>query len=236
MNLRFILKIQAVVFVGCALLSAQTPGILNSPDALVQSAYENLRSADHDYGGHRINAMIRLRGFAKNHSIEIPETQDGSAGEQQGNSDQQLETALSQLQQVANISSLGKAPNLVAAIQEIQDALKLRGKYLSKKEVASQVSRLLESAYRNLAFANSRYGIKKIQAMTHVAKVAQDFGIELSPSQRQSHGQAASDAMLNSAKSEIEQAQEILKKNGFDIAASELNQASADTTVALSIR
>ena len=106
-------------------LKAQTASTESPENAtLIQAAYTDLTTADHDYDGHRAKAAKALHKFAKKQGIDLPKAAkvhgEKKHMESQADSDAKLQDALAKLQQVKG----GK--HLKAAIEEIQTALKIK--------------------------------------------------------------------------------------------------------------
>jgi len=216
--------------------------------ALLQAAWNDLSTADHDYDGHRVKALKALRFFAKNNQLTLQEGL-GKGGEAQITSDEQMRDAQAKLQQVASSLSLGKHPALAHALSEISTALSLSpGTPTSSGSSTSQspssedtstklstASGLIQSAYETLAKADANYGGHKVAAMTTIANVAQHLGITLDATKRQHHGQGVSDAMLKEALSQLQQASSILSENKHQREASALNRAINQLTVSVTI-
>jgi hypothetical protein len=91
---------------------------------LLDEAYGLLRSADHDYKGHRGRAMHQIEAAARELGTKL--RGDGKTRENQGTSDSQLRNAQSLLQQA--IGGLAGKP-----LHHVQDAIKQLGIALSVK-------------------------------------------------------------------------------------------------------
>ena len=95
-----------------------------APANLLRQAYATLAAADHDYKGHRIEAMKQVELAAKLLHVDI--RGDGKGHEKQGVSDEQLRAARAILEQARGPLS-GKALKRVdRAINQIDTALKIR--------------------------------------------------------------------------------------------------------------
>ena len=94
-----------------------------SGDLLIK-AYSNLEMADHDYKGHRADAMREIEAAAKEIGINV--RGDGKGHERQGVSDEQLRIARGLLEE-ARGGLKGKPLNHVnKAISQIDVALKIK--------------------------------------------------------------------------------------------------------------
>jgi len=94
------------------------------PANLLRQAYVALSVADHDYKGHRVEAMKQIEAAAKLLRIDI--RGDGRGHEKQGVSDEQLRIARGMLEQ-ARAGLTGKPLKHVdRAINQINIALKIR--------------------------------------------------------------------------------------------------------------
>jgi hypothetical protein len=95
-----------------------------APANLLQQAYGELASADHDYKGHRVAAMKKLEAAGKVLGIKLQG--NTREHEKQGISDEHLKTAQSLLQEAASGLS-GKALKRVeTAEKEISIALRVK--------------------------------------------------------------------------------------------------------------
>ena len=95
-----------------------------SSGSLLRQAYATLAVADHDYNGHRVEAMHQIEAAAKSLNLEI--RGDGKGHEHQGVSDEQLRLAKGMLEQ-ARASLRGKAlKHIDHAIRQINIALRIR--------------------------------------------------------------------------------------------------------------
>ena len=103
---------------------ATTPSASANAVGLLDQAYGLLRSADHDYKGHRARAMHQIEAAAKELGTKL--RGDGSAGENQGASDSQLHSAQS-LQQESTGGLAGKP------LRHVQEAIKQLGIALTVK-------------------------------------------------------------------------------------------------------
>jgi hypothetical protein len=96
----------------------------NSNVATLEEAYATLAQADHDYKGHRAEAMKQIKMAAKELGGEI--SGHGKKHEPQGTSDAQLKAAQGLLQQ-ASTGLAGKALKHVnKAIAELNTALAIK--------------------------------------------------------------------------------------------------------------
>jgi hypothetical protein len=82
---------------------------------LLRQAYVTLASADHDYKGHRVEAMKQVHAAGRVLGVNLHG--DGKGHENQGQSDQQLRIAQGLLQQ-ASAGLSGKALRHVAAAEK----------------------------------------------------------------------------------------------------------------------
>lgn len=95
-----------------------------APGDLLIKAYGNLEMADHDYDGHRADAMKEVEAAGKELGIKV--RGDGKGHEKQGVSDEQLRAARGLLEQ-AKGELHGKPLNHVdKAIRQINIALKIK--------------------------------------------------------------------------------------------------------------
>ena len=109
---------------GCLLLSSSNHALAQTPGALLTQAYAALASADHDYKGHRVEAMKQVEAAAKLLGVNV--RGDGHGHEKQGVSDEQLRTASGLLEQ-ARPALKGKALHHVnRALKDISTALKIK--------------------------------------------------------------------------------------------------------------
>jgi hypothetical protein len=91
---------------------------------LLRQAYATLEQADHDYKGHRIDAMKQIEAAGKFLGVNV--RGDGKSHEAQGVSDAQLRTAQGLLEQ-ARVGLTGKPLRHVnRAIHQITTALKIK--------------------------------------------------------------------------------------------------------------
>jgi hypothetical protein len=94
------------------------------PGDLLIQAYTTLEKADHDYKGHRADAMREIEAAGKLLGIRV--RGDGKGHEKQGVSDEQLRVAQGLLEQ-ARGGLQGKAlAHVNKAIQQISIALKIK--------------------------------------------------------------------------------------------------------------
>jgi mevalonate kinase len=91
---------------------------------LLDQAYGLLASADHDYDGHRLNAMHKIEDAAKALGSKL--SGGGKGGEKQGTSDSQVKSAQSLLEQA--VSGLKGKPHhhVEEAIRQLNVALKVK--------------------------------------------------------------------------------------------------------------
>ena len=103
-----------------SVLQAQTPPAAN----LLRQAYSTLAVADHDYKGHRVEAMKQIEAAAKVLKMDLHG--DGRGHEKQGVSDEQLRAARTLLEQ-ARPQLSGKAlKHIDKAVAQLNTALKIR--------------------------------------------------------------------------------------------------------------
>jgi hypothetical protein len=91
---------------------------------LLRQAYFSLLLADHDYNGHRIEALKEIETAAKLLKIEL--RGDGQGHERQGVSDEQLRAARSLLEQARGGLETQPRKHVEKAIKQIDVALKIR--------------------------------------------------------------------------------------------------------------
>jgi|GEM_PF-2145438 len=228
--------------------NSSTSQISPENTALLQAAWNDLSTADHDYDGHRVKALKALKFFAQNNHFTLQEGM-GKGGEAQVTSDNQMRDAQAKLQQVASALNLGKYPALAHALSEISTALSLSSGVSASPGPStnptpssealsanlSTASALIQSAYETLAKADANYGGHKVAAMTTIASVAQQLGVTLENTKRQHHGQGASDAMIKEALSQLQQASSILSDNNHQRESNALNRAINQLTVSVTI-
>jgi hypothetical protein len=94
------------------------------PGALLWEAYLTLSAADHDYKGHRIEAMNEIEAAARLLRVDL--RGDGKGRERQGVSDEQLRAARSLLGQARAELNGRPLKRVDKAIRQIDIALKLR--------------------------------------------------------------------------------------------------------------
>src|ERR1700752_867658 len=95
-----------------------------APSNLLIQAYSNLEQADHDYKGHRADAMKQIEAAGKELGINI--RGDGRGHEKQGVSDEQLRHALELLEQARGELSGKPLRHVNDAIKQIHIALKIK--------------------------------------------------------------------------------------------------------------
>ena len=95
-----------------------------SPGDLLTQAYVTLLVADHDYKGHRIEAMKQIEAAGKVLNVNVHG--DGKGHEQQGTSDAQLRTAQGLLQQASSGLSGKALKHVNNAIKQISTALAIK--------------------------------------------------------------------------------------------------------------
>jgi hypothetical protein len=95
-----------------------------SPANLLRQAYVTLSMADHDYKGHRVEAMKQIEAAAKVLRMDI--RGDGRAHEKQGISDEQLRIARGLLEQTRTGLEVRALKHIDKAINQIDIALKIR--------------------------------------------------------------------------------------------------------------
>jgi hypothetical protein len=91
---------------------------------LLRRAYVTLSLADHDYKGHRAEAMKQIEAAAKLLGVNLHG--DGRGHEKQGVSDEQLRTARGLLKEARAGLSGKPLKHLDKAINQISTALKIR--------------------------------------------------------------------------------------------------------------
>ena len=120
-----IIRLLTLSFITTALLNF-APTALAAPGSveLLRQAYITLGHADHDYKGHRAEAMKQIEAAA--HELGSNIRGDGRGHEKQGVSDEQLRAAQGLLQQ-ASVGLTGKPLKHVrAAEKQIETALKIK--------------------------------------------------------------------------------------------------------------
>ena len=112
--------IASLVLVACTFRAVAGP----PPVELLRQAYLTLERADHDYKGHRAEAMKQIHAAGKVLGVNFHG--DGKGHEQQGISDEQLRVAEGLLQQ-ASTGLNGKAlKHVQAAEKQISIALSIK--------------------------------------------------------------------------------------------------------------
>jgi len=94
------------------------------PAALLREAYLTLSAADHDYKGHRVEAMKEIEAAARLLKVDL--RGDGKGRERQGVSDEQLRAARSLLGQARAELNGRPLKRVDKAIGQIDIALKIR--------------------------------------------------------------------------------------------------------------
>lgn len=94
---------------------------------------------------------------------------------------------------------------------------------------------LLQSAYTNLAEAKHDYKGHRVKAMRHLQAAAKQLGLKLQGAGSIREGQAASDAQLRAAKSQLEQTASALTGSN-PYAAEQVRKAISEISTALRIR
>jgi hypothetical protein len=125
MNLKFLrfcalIAILAFLLLAAPRLHAQPAG----PANLLRQAYVTLSLADHDYKGHRVEAMKQIEAAAK--LLRVGLHGDGRGHEKQGVSDEQLRTARNLLEQARTGLKAKPLKHVDRAINQINIALKIR--------------------------------------------------------------------------------------------------------------
>ncbi len=105
------------LFLGLNLVAAP------SGDLLIQ-AYTSLEQADHDYKGHRADAMKQIEAAGKELGINV--RGDGHGHEKQGVSDEQLRHALGLLEQARGGLHGKPLHHVNSAIKQIHTALSIK--------------------------------------------------------------------------------------------------------------
>jgi len=107
-------------------VKAQTAN--GSEISLLQTAYSLLSNADHDYDGHRIQAMKSIRAAAT--SLRVSLRGEGNGGQQQSSSDEQLRQAQKLLKQVRSAAVTRNQrkilKNVDAALAHLDAALRTK--------------------------------------------------------------------------------------------------------------
>jgi hypothetical protein len=119
------LQLLAALLALCVVCSRCTPAVAGpAPGALLTQAYVALASADHDYKGHRADAMKQVEAAAKEIGVSVKG--DGRNHEKQGVSDEQLRIA-SNLLKEARAGLSGKALKRAdKALHQISLALSIK--------------------------------------------------------------------------------------------------------------
>jgi len=94
---------------------------------------------------------------------------------------------------------------------------------------------LLQTAYTNLAEAKHDYKGHRVKAMWHLQAAAKQLGIKLQGKGKIHERQAASDAQLRAARSQLEQTDSALTESNPQ-AAEQVENAIAEISAALRIR
>jgi hypothetical protein len=125
MNRKFLRFFASVAILAFVLMSGLSLNAQPAPPAnLLRQAYATLSVADHDYKGHRIEAMKQIEAAAKLMRMDL--RGDGRGHEKQVVSDEQLRIARGLLQQ-ASAGLTGKPlKHVERAINQINVALKIR--------------------------------------------------------------------------------------------------------------
>ena len=120
-----ILRFIGVVALLCFVFSFCTTAIAGPPPGeLLREAYGRLEKADHDYKGHRKDAMKQIEEAAKLVGVKV--RGDGRGHEKQGVSDEHVREAEKLLQQ-ARAGLSGKALRHVnKALEHLSTALKIK--------------------------------------------------------------------------------------------------------------
>jgi hypothetical protein len=95
-----------------------------SPGALLRQAYITLSFANQDYQGHRYAAMKEIEAAANNLKFDL--RGDGTGGERQRVSDEQLRAARSLLEQARDELSRRPRRHVEKAIKQIDIALRIK--------------------------------------------------------------------------------------------------------------
>ncbi|MGD0816463.1 MAG: hypothetical protein ABSA83_22970 [Verrucomicrobiota bacterium] len=107
-----------------ALSLALAVNVHAAPANLLQQAYGELASADHDYKGHRVAAMRKLQAAGK--ALGVTLYGNTKQHETQGISDEHLKAAQSLLQQAASGLSGKALKRVLAAEKDISIALSVK--------------------------------------------------------------------------------------------------------------
>jgi hypothetical protein len=95
-----------------------------APGSLLVDAYAALERADHDYHGHRVDAMKQIEAAGK--SVGVNVHGDGRAHEKQGVSDEQLRIAEGLLQQAKEGLKGKPLKHVNNALKQLHTALKIK--------------------------------------------------------------------------------------------------------------
>ncbi len=113
----------AVVCLVHAFTQPLLAGPVTARDSLI-SAYATLERADHDYKGHRKEAMLQIEAAAKELGINV--RGDGKGREKQGVSDEQLRAARKMLEDSRAELHGRPLKHVNRAIEQISVALKIK--------------------------------------------------------------------------------------------------------------
>jgi hypothetical protein len=198
----------------------------------IQEAYVLLNNADHDYIGHRVNALNRLRGFCINHQITVDDFSKRVDGLSLDDSDAQIKKALEDMQQAGQFFNPVSFGNLGAAIKETQAALEISSKM---NEISEKVGPLLNETYKDLSRASNYYGAHKYRAMKCVEKIANELKVTLPQVYKETNGKAYSDSLLKESQSNLKKIEEILPP-GEHFIFNLINEANAQIDMSLSLK
>jgi hypothetical protein len=231
---------------------AQIHTTINSPATLLvalQTAYSTLRSADHDYHGHRIDAMKDIADAALLLGKDL--TGDGKGGEPQKLSDLQIRSVQMSLLSVGrNAPSGAKHDPLVtlinSAIQQLHLALATETDPKAEPKPGAKVedsvgSNLLENAalariYEILSVGDHDYKGHRVLAMRAIAKATKILGGHLAGDGKAGEPQTISDAQLRQSETLLGQVQASFAAHDPKSVLADLNDAVKELTTALSIK
>ncbi len=124
------MKTSILKFISCLIATVIVVGFNSravagpAPVDLLRQAYVTLAAADHDYKGHRVEAMKQIHAAARLLGLNLHG--EGKGHEKQGVSDEQLRAAQALLQQASTSLSGKPLKHVQAAEKQISVALSIR--------------------------------------------------------------------------------------------------------------
>ncbi len=124
------MKTSILKFISCLIATVIVVGFNSravagpAPVDLLRQAYVTLAAADHDYKGHRVEAMRQIHAAARLLGLNLHG--EGKGHEKQGVSDEQLRAAQALLQQASTSLSGKPLKHVQAAEKQISVALSIR--------------------------------------------------------------------------------------------------------------